>query len=183
VTIRLLRFATLALVMDNATAATAQPKFFVESGILQSRDEFATERLPGRGRRHRRRRRAVASVQCAFRMAVRRGFRLGKSSRLVAVHSREYWRVALAVLGGATVADAQSTQSGIREQRAPANLVIERRAFEDHSSKRSLVPTAGLDVPVGITERLSIVPELRLYLASFPVGTIVRTGVTGRWRF
>src|SRR4051812_28819204 len=29
--------------MGHATAATAQPKFFVESGILQSRDEFATD--------------------------------------------------------------------------------------------------------------------------------------------
>jgi hypothetical protein len=211
VTIRLLTSAALALLLCNAAAATAQPELFVESGIFQSRDEFATDGSPAAGvaigggavLSH------LISVQFEWQSARDSGwqnapggperfFSTGGStyesldrsaghsttySALVAVHSREYWRVALAVVGGATRADGHSTRSGIREQRTPANVVTERRAFEDRSCRRSLVPTAGFDVTVAITERLSVVPELRLHLARFPLGTIVRHGVVGRWRF
>jgi hypothetical protein len=211
VTIRFVTSAALAVLMGHATAAAAQLRLFVESGIVQSRDEFATDGSPAVGvavgggimLSH------LVSVRGEWQSARDSGWEnapgaadrffsagggtyesLERSaghtttySALLAVHSREYWRVALAVAGGVTLADGQSTLSGIKEQRTSANVVSERRAFEDRSSTRSLVPSAGLDVTVALGERVSVVPELRLHLARFPLGTVVRSGIVGRWRF
>ena len=92
-------------------------------------------------------------------------------------------RVTLSLVAGGGVEQREYRSSGWWDELNPAGVVVAHHEFDRDSPKLWAAMVFGADVEIRLTRHLALAPQLRVHTFPYPAVSIVRPGVSVRWRF